>query len=335
MKNILKHGIMAFAAVAALSSCDWTEPEPVGVDYDNITEADPDAYQQYLANLRAYRNNGHKKVYAWFDNKTSFSSQGDRVSAVPDSIDVLVLTAPHAISQATLDEMNAKRSNTGMQMAYVVDYAKIRKAWDMKKETETPEKPVKEWDTFLADSLKTALSIFDNGGFDRVIASYDGTDASLLPPSEQAADKAEQQAFLAPFATWKESHVDKGFDFIGIPAHVLDVTLLQKAGVIFLSESATATNATEYGFLISRNSVPGVPSDRFAVVTSLPSLDPAQPDAGFWGDKYSSWETARWCRSAEGVKAMGMTNLADDYYNPSFIFPVCRRAIQILNPAAR
>ena len=46
---------MAFAAVAALSSCDWTDPEPVGMKYDNITEADPDAYQQYLANIRAYR----------------------------------------------------------------------------------------------------------------------------------------------------------------------------------------------------------------------------------------------------------------------------------------
>ena len=326
---------MAIAAAVSLPACDWTDPEPVDVTYDHISEADPDAYQQYLANLRAYRGNGHKKVYAWFDNKTSFSSQGDRVSAVPDSIDVLVLTAPHAITQATLDEMNTKRSNTGMQMAYVVDYAKIRKAWDLKKEVETPEKPVKEWNAFLADSLKTALSIFDNGGFDRVIASYDGKDASLLPPAEQAANSADQQAFLAPFATWKSSHIDKGFDFMGIPAHVLDASLLQKAGVIFLSESAAATNVTEYGFLIARNSVAGVPTDRFAVMTALPSLDPTQSSVGFWGEDYSSWEAARWCRGAEGVKAMGMTNLADDYYHPSFIFPVCRRAIQILNPAAR
>ena len=54
--------MMAFVAAAAVSSCDWTDPEPVDVKYDQITEADPDAYQQYLANLRAYRNNGHKKV---------------------------------------------------------------------------------------------------------------------------------------------------------------------------------------------------------------------------------------------------------------------------------
>lgn len=61
MKNIFKYGMMAFVAAAAVSSCDWTDPEPVDVKYDQITEADPDAYQQYLANLRAYRNNGHKK----------------------------------------------------------------------------------------------------------------------------------------------------------------------------------------------------------------------------------------------------------------------------------
>ena len=65
MKNIFKYGMMAFVAAAAVSSCDWTDPEPVDVKYDQITEADPDAYQQYLANLRAYRNNGHKKVFSF------------------------------------------------------------------------------------------------------------------------------------------------------------------------------------------------------------------------------------------------------------------------------
>ncbi len=51
MKNIFKYGIMAFAAVTAVTSCDWTDPEPVGTHYDHISEADPDAYQQYLSNL--------------------------------------------------------------------------------------------------------------------------------------------------------------------------------------------------------------------------------------------------------------------------------------------
>ncbi len=334
MKNILKLGIMAFAAVAALSSCDWTDPEPVGMKYDNITEADPDAYQQYLANIRAYRGHAHKLAYAWFDNKTSFSSQADRVSSVPDSIDVLVLNAPHRISQQALDEINAKRSNTGMQTAYVVDYAAIRKAWSLHKELETPEAPVKEWNDFLADSVKVALGYFNNGGFDRVIAAYDGMDMSAYPEADKEAYRIEQEAFLNAFNTWKNSHLDKGFDFIGIPANIVDPTLLDKAGVIFLSESKKATNADEYNFIVTRNSVQGFAPSRFAMIAALPVLDETQASVGYWDDKYIAWEAARWSRGTD-VKALGMTNLTDDYYNPSFIYPVCRRAIQILNPAAR
>lgn len=335
MKNIFKYGMMAFVAAAAVSSCDWTDPEPVDVKYDQISEADPDAYQKYLENLRAYRANGHKKAYAWFANKTSFSSQAHRVSAVPDSIDVLVLTAPHAVSQAALDEINDKRSNTGMQMAYVIDYAAIRKAWDLKKELETPEAPVAEWNTFLADSLSTAMGYFNNGGFDRLIASYDGKNMSMASDADKAAYQADQETFLNPFVAWKKSHNDKGFDFIGIPSNVLDASFFDNVGVIFLSESQKATNVNELDFLISRNSTAGVPTDRFAMIAALPVLDETQASVGFWGNTYSTWQVARWARVTDGVKAMGMTNLADDYYHPTFIYPVCRQAIQILNPAAR
>ncbi len=334
MKNIFKYGIMAFAAVTAVTSCDWTDPEPVGTHYDHISEADPDAYQQYLSNLRAYRNNGHKHVYAWFANQTSFSSQAHHVGAVPDSIDVLVLTAPHAMTQATLDEINEKRSNTGMQTAYVVDYAAIRKAWSLHKELETSEAPVKEWSAFMADSLKVALGYFDNGGFDRLIAAYDGKETVAIDPADKEAYRVEQEAFLSAFTQWKKNHLDKGFDFIGIPAHILDPAMLADAGVIFLSESANATNRDEYNLLVSRNSVEGVNAARFAMISPLPVLDETMASVGYWGSDIIAFQTAAWSRSAN-VKAMGLTNLADDYYNPSFIYPVCRQAIQILNPSAR
>jgi len=334
MKNIIKYGIMAFAAAAVVTSCDWTDPEPVGNYYDNISEADPDAYQQYLSNLRAYRNNGHKLVYAWFDNKESFNSQADHVKAVPDSIDVLVFGRPDLIPQALLDEMNEKRSNTGMQMAYVIDYAAMKKAWQLHKELETPEKPVKEWANFMTDSLKVAMGYFNNGGFDRLMVAYDGRNMSVFPDADQAEYLADQAAFLNPFISWKRSHTDKGFDFVGVPANLNDPSFLASTGVIFLSESANATNVDELSFILSRNAVSGVPTDRFAMMAALPVLDESQASVGYWGAQYATWETARWSRAAE-VKAMGMTNLYDDYYHPSFIYPVCRQAIQILNPAAK
>ena len=335
MKNILKYGIMAFTVGVAVTSCDdWTEPESVGVKFEDVTQKDPEGYAKYLENLRAYRKNGHKKVYAWYDNKASFSSQAHHVSAVPDSIDVLVLANPHLVSNELKAEMEKKRSETGMQMAYTVDYATIKKVWTSKQELATPENPAPEWGAFLADSLNIAYSYAGILGFDRIIAAYDGKAFSMLPDDEQNAYKADQAAFLNPLKSWVANNPGKGFDFIGIPANIDGVAFLADAGVVFLSESLSATNTTEFGYIIDRNKVEGVSADKFAVMAALPVLDANQASVGKWGDSYSSWKAAEWARGAD-VCALGLTNLADDYYDPNFTYKVCRTAIQILNPAAK
>lgn len=335
MNNILKYGIMAFAAAAVVTSCDdWTEPEPVDVKFEDVSQKDPEGYAKYLENLRAYRKNGHKKIYAWYENKASFSSQAHHVSAVPDSIDVLVLEHPHLVSDALKAEMDKKRADTGMEMAYTVDYAAIRKAWTAKREVATPEKPAPEWSAFLADSLNIAYSYAGILGFDRIIASYDGKAFNMLPESDKNAYKADQEAFLNPLKAWAANNSGKSFDFVGVPVNLVDAGFLADAGVVFLSESLNATNTAEYEYIISRNANNGVPSDKIAVMAALPVLDANQASVGMWGDSYASWKVAAWARGAE-VKAVGLTNLADDYYDPNFSYKVCRTAIQILNPAAK
>ncbi len=334
MNRIITYGILAAVALTGLSSCDWTEPEAVDLRYDTIQEAAPEAYSRYLGELRAYRQNGHKKIYAWFDNKSSFVSQADHVSAVPDSIDVLVLSHPESMSQATLDEIDTRRSQTGMQTAYVISYEAIRSVWELKKEDETPQAPVAEWSVFLADSLRTALSYFNGGGYDRLICAYDGKDMAVYSQADRDAYAADQKAFLQPFAEWKKNNIDKGFDFVGIPANLTDMGLISDAGTVFLSETLSATNTSEFSVIISRNSVQGAPTDRFAILSYLPSLAPTHETEGFWGSTYSSWVAATWAKGAK-VAALGLYNLSDDYHNPTFIYPVARGAIQRLNPAAR
>lgn len=321
---------MTLTACGALTSCDWDDPEAVGNHFGNIEEVNPSVYAEYLQNLRNYRTNGHKKVYAWFDNKESFSSQADHVATVPDSIDVLVFNNPDKITQTILDEIDAKRSNTGMQTAYAISYPSIRKAWELSVElgSDTP------WSQYRDEELKKQLAYFDNGGFDRLICVYEGRDISTLTEAERQEYAIDQAAFLAPFKSWASAHIDKGYDFQGIPANITDTDILTSAGTIFLSESLSATNIDEMNYIMLRNTVAGVPVEKYAVITSLPVLDPTKADLGYWGDDYSSWLTARWARTSE-VSAIGLTNLSDDYYNPDFIYPVCRRAIQILNPAAK
>lgn len=330
MKKHIFYGMIVLAAAGSLTSCSWDDPEPVNNYFDNITEVNPPAYTEYLKNLRAYRDNGHKKAYVWFDNKESFSSQADHVATVPDSIDVLVLNHPEIMTQAVLDEIDSKRSNTGMQMAYAISYPQIRKSWELEKELGSTT----AWESYRDAELSKQLEYFNNGGFDRIICVYEGKDISTLTDSQKKEYIADQEAFLTPFKNWAKSHVDKGFDFQGIPTNVTDTEVLGAAGTIFLSETLTATNISEMKFIMMRNEMTGIPSEKFAVMTSLPVLDPTKSGLGYWGNDYSSWQTARWARTAD-VSAIGLINLNDDYYNPDFIYPVTRGAIQILNPAAK
>ena len=85
---------------------------------------------------------------------------------------------------------------------------------------------------------------------------------------------------------------------------------------------------------MTRNSAKGFDENRIAVIAPLPGTDAANNPVGKWGDNYTSWEVARWARSTE-LGAVGLTNLYQDYYNPTFIYPVCRQAIQLLNPAVK
>lgn len=330
MKKHIYFGLLILAAAGTFTACDWDDPEAVGNHFGNIEEVNPPAYSEYLQNLRSYRNNGHKKVYAWFDNKASFSSQADHVATVPDSIDVLVLTHPEVMTQSTLDEIDAKRSNTGMQTAYTISYPAIHKEWELAKElgSTTP------WTEYRDSELNKQLAYFDQGGYDRIICVYEGRETATMTPAEQNEYAADQAAFLTPFKNWAANNINKGFDFQGIPANVSDKEFLTAAGVIFLSETLTATNTSEMKLIMSRNSLSEVPVEKFAVMTSLPVLDPTKTDLGYWGNDYSSWVTARWARTTD-LSAIGLINLSDDYYNPDFIYPVCRGAIQILNPAAK
>ena len=345
MKNILKSSIAMMAGALALVSCsDWTDPKPVDVSYDNITEADPETYAKYLANLRAYRTNGHKKAYAWYANTGSFSTQADHVSAVPDSLDVLVFTAPGLIHPSLLDEMVVKRSETGMQMAWEVSYDDIRAAWDDKNlradlaVAENPELPrpfVPEWSDFLADSLSTTLAYGETYGFDRMIVGYTGKSTALMTPAELQAYSADQASFMIPVLKWLEGHKGVAHDFRGTPVNLTDKTVASDAGIIFLQESLKASGTIELAYIMSLNAIAGIPSDRFAMLAPLPLLDPAQASVGMWGNGYAACEIARWTRAQDNVAALGMTNLYDGYFNPAFIYPVCRKAMQVLNPAAK
>lgn len=331
MKRFIYSGLAATLAAVALTACsDWTDPEPIDVVHGGIEENDAEAYQKYLANLRQYRTNSHKKFYAWYENKGTFNSQADHVSAVPDSIDVLVLSNPSIIDSEGVYDIQQKTTNTGMVVACAVDYNAIQDEYTSKVEV---GESVGSWTDYLGQSVDQALSDAAAAGINHVIAAYVGKDTNLMTSADAQACIQGQQTFFGKITSWVAT-AGRSYDYMGVPANVYDASILNNAGVIFLSETASVTSTLEYEMIIARNSSNGLPTDRFAVIAPLPGTDANGNAVGTWGSSYASWKAAEWSRGAN-VAAMGVTNLNDDYYNPTFIYPVCRGAIQILNPAAK
>ena len=334
MKNILKYGLMAVVAATAMTACsDWTDPEPVNVVHDGVADTNPEAYAKYLENLRAYRTNGHKKVFAWYENKGSFNSQADRVSAVPDSIDVLVLMAPDQITAEAQEDIQKKRANTGMDMATTVDYDAIKAAWTALKEVETPEAPAPEWNTYLAASLSSTFGNITGAGLNRVIVAFPGKNLGFLNDAEKTQYLADQTMVFKAVTDWAAADAGRKYDYMGHPVNITDGAFIAGAQMLFLSETLTANSTTEYLAAVQSNVSAGISPDRLAVMAPLPGTDSAGNAVGNWGNSYTAWDVAAWTRTA-AVGALGLTNLRNDYYNPNFNYPVCRGAIQTLNPAA-
>ncbi len=157
MNKFFKTGLSALAVLTAVSftSCDdWTETESEDLDFGTIDKVDPAAYAKYLQNLRDYRTTDHKKVYAWFNNTDNFVSQANRLTALPDSIDVVSLTDPANVTIGLMREMDKVRRDKGMEIIYTVDFDKFKAAYTAKMELATEEEPVTEsFKGFLTDSL--------------------------------------------------------------------------------------------------------------------------------------------------------------------------------------
>ena len=169
---------------------------------------------------------------------------------------------------------------------------------------------------------------------DRVIAAFIGQDVSHLPQPEKEQYLADQETFFKGIRNWVGSGSGRGYDYMGVPTNITDDEILSNAGILFLYETLTATSTPDYNYIVTRACAKGIDEKRVAVMAPLPGFDAANNPVGKWGDQYTSWAVARWARSTE-IGAVGFTNLYNDYYNPTFIYPVCRQAIQLLNPAVK
>lgn len=336
MNSIFKYGAIAFASAFIMTSCDdWTETESVGLAYPTPEESAPEVYAAYLQNLREYRDTDHKKVYAWFDNVDAANGQGQRLSVIPDSIDVVSLTNPASVSQQTLRDMKKVREDKGMKVIYTIDYDAIANDYlALKEKAADAGTEVVSLRTFVTDTTTKALQYAGIYGFDGVCVSYIGKDRIYLSTPELTEYEAMENLFLGLVSDWAKRHENMTVDFLGNPQNLLDKDFLKKCGMVFVSGGLNAGGKDAFTYYFSLASQQGVPADRIGMVTR--SVSNSDTKAGVMSDGSNAVETLGiWAASVPSVAGIGFYGINGDYHSADYVYSHARRSIQSVNPSGK
>ena len=353
-KQLIKCLMMAVLAVPALSSCsDWTDTESLEFDYVLPSEQDPDAYNAYLGLLRNYKQSQHKIMIAKFDNSGDLvSGQSDRLAALPDSIDYVVLQEADNLKSLLVQDMNDIRQQKGTRTLYAISYADALAKYqaildeegaaaqdpEAQADGEGEEQPeTLAVDRFLevaAQYVNDRLALYDKYGYDGIVVVYsDPAYPAGLSEEEYAQLQARQEAFFAPIQAWAESHQEAAFIFEGYPQNVIDPAVFTQADYVVVT-MLDAVSSDELVWAAEMALTEGVPSDRIVFGVTIPDMTDDKATDGYWGSDYAVVGAAYTVISANGsfTKAgLCVDNVEDDYFNVDYIYPHVREAIQIMN----
>ena len=345
-KHALPSVCAGLLALSSLASCsDWTRPESpesVEIHAPTLEEQDPELYAQYLQNLREYKSSDHKMVFGWFDNSASApAGQSDRLAALPDSLDAVVLMYPDQIDSWELDEMRSIRQDKGTRVLYTIDYATVLSDWEatLPSDGDASGNGSESTDGFLSwlgSRLDSLLPMCAEHGFDGITVWYDPVNTSHLPDAEKALQEARQFAFESRIKSWLDSNPDKLF-FLesNCPGLISETGLVENADYIVV-HTESAENMMELEAIVRNTLINDVPSDRF--ITLVESTAPGDTRTGYIQDSSGENveavnEVAWWTLETESglTKAgMGIRNIQNGYFNDTSYAP-SRRAITILN----
>ena len=324
--------LLAVPAAFLLASCsDWTDPESLGLHTPEIGEEYPEQYAAYLENLRSWKATAHQAVLATFDNSTAEpSSRAHHIASLPDSLDVVVLTAPQ-LPEWQQTEMEQTRRDKGTRFIYAVDHDGLRSDWEAAGGADAAE-----WTAYLAERMATAFDACEQYGYDGVLVRYNGKSTLHMTQEEMAVYTAEQRAFIGPVTEWVDGSESKLFLFGGDPTTLLDPKLLLKADYIVVDTSA-ATSVDELTFAVRSCMGPQVPAGRFVV--TVPTVVRDDPDAvGYYGKEMALPLAAAWMTrpSADFTRAgLLVEGIERDFYNAGLIYKHAREAIATVNPSPK
>jgi hypothetical protein len=321
----------------------WTEPESEKINNPGIETQNPELYEEYLSNLREYRNTNHKTTIAWFDNSCKFPiNQSQHVSALPDSLDYVSLMYPDNLSEDELNEIAMIREKKGMKVIFTIDFDNIKLKYDtwindLMQNEETIDEP-ENFNLFLLDTVKSSLALVDKYNYDGICVSYNGKPKLYMSQSDKIKYSGYENAFLGIAEDWHARNMNKIMIFKGKPQNVINQEIFENCLFIVIPcLDVVSTSGMTYN-LVSACSE-GVPPDRFIPLLATNSIDESDKKTGYWEnginaiDGASSWLVK--LHSGFTISGMAFYNSGNDYYNPSYTYNHIRNAIATINPSVK
>lgn len=353
MNKIFKYQIIfvVFCLSALLTACDdWTDTKGIDIIESDIEKDNPELYQKYLANLRAYRDTNHKYTYIWFDNMGGVpNSRGQRINAIPDSVDVVNLMNPDELSSYVIEDMESAQKDKGMKFVLSVSYTDLEKLYEQHllqnpvvegAEEGAGEETVDGFLAFAGDYVDGRLAIAEKYHYDGISVLFYGSKTTHMTEAQKEAYFARESAFMSKVSAWVAANPTRLFIFEGYPQNLSDKSILQAAEFIVVrTELLKYASALDFEVLLTVDE--GVPTDRYLVTVNAKSfedekigyfynenneLSPCIPIAAGWVDTYNPRFTKI---------GIGILNAQNDYFNSGNSYQSIRDAIATMNPSPK
>jgi uncharacterized protein (UPF0333 family) len=352
--------LLVIIAAGFFTACsEWTETESLPIETKSISELNSALYQEYLDNLRNYKNSNHPILLGWFDNSNkTFVSRVMHIADVPDKTDVISLLSPDNLSNIELEEMQELREKA-TKVIYTIDCHQFRRDVDAQNLEITEQNtagaeeaalngtpftptPLIVFTEVLPAFLDQQLALLDKFKYDGFSIHYIGKTSAFLTNEAKAEMQDVQNTIVSKVTSVISQNAGKLFIFEGTPEYMLNKEFLTLFDYIMI-RTHTKIAITDVIQTVLLATVPGVPTDRLLVSASSVFVDDTDTALGSIlgadGEPTNAiLETARWIETPDSAfkkAGMGVWYINKDYYYPDQPYKNVQDAIDIMNPSAK
>jgi hypothetical protein len=300
-----------------------------------------------MQSLKNYKSADHKAMFVTFDNPEAHSGgQAQRLSALPDSIDYIVLNNATALAPVTLEDMNAVREKS-TKVIYNINYDSFEAEWLQILRTSDRQLTEEDLLAHITRRTREMVALCQTLGYDGFVVGYSGRSPVSMTPEATQLYEARQKRFFDPIVAWRNANPKMALSFSGNPQYLTleSKSLLAKCDYIILPTSmmtGTADMETAANMATASGSVP---ADRFVFSVYTTQYDDANYIYGYFGRlgpdgaKVRSLPlTAQWVgQTSKGYVRAGMliNRVQYDYYDTGLVYRQTREAIATMNPSPK